>query len=295
MKKRKILIFLTFIIALLLIVNVTTVKADTGPKPTIEIKITNLKQSNYIVGYGIYNKTYYGPHQVFIPGHEEFGETSFGDKSELTVLYNNVKLPEGWNLIDISSSYNNKTELIIKSGYYWPSHFILIIYDSVNNNYYLSKETTTYAFNSYFSFDMNKYTDDDIALKKAITLEKTYNYWKEILKFFVRLIISLAIEIGLAFIFKFTKKSLLIIALTNIGTQIGLNLFLNITTYLNGKSPYFVPLYILIELIIVIIESIIFKLMCKRGEEQSNKFVIIYTILANILSFGLGMILWFVM
>ena len=182
MRTRKVFIFLTLIITLLLTISVVPVQADTGPKPSIEIKITNLKQSNYIVGYSIYNNNHYGPHHVFIPGHEEFGETNFGDIEKLTVLYNNVKLPEGWKLIDISSSYNNSTDLIIKSGYYWPSHFILIIYDSINNNYYLSEETTTYAFNSYFSYDMNNYTGNDVALKKAIKLEQTYNYGKEILK-----------------------------------------------------------------------------------------------------------------
>lgn len=276
----------TFVFVSLTLINVA---ADTGPKPDTEITITNLDESDYIVAYATKYESYFGPHHSFIPNDETFGNTSYGKVQDLTLIYNNVELMDGWYLSDISKSYTNTKELVIKSGYYWPDDFILIIYDKLNDKYYLSEETTTYAFHSYFEFDMNDYDEE---LNK-IVFNKSYDYSKEILQFFIRLFITLLIEMLFALLFRFNKKSLIIILIVNAITQIGLNVGLNLTAYYSGKHPLYVIAYIFIEILIIIFESILYKILCRRGKQESRKWIITYTMLANILSFSVGVILWF--
>lgn len=295
---KKVIVSLSIFMAVFTLFMSTSVvvHADTGPKPDMQIEICNLPKSDYIVAYATKYKEYMGPHHSFIPGDtsdRHYGETSFGDVEDLTIVYNNVTLPEGWYLCDISSFYSNSTDLLIKSGYMWPTEFILIIYDKVSNEYYLTEETKTYAFHSYFKYDMNDYKNTSITLEKKIVLEKSYKYGKEILTFMLRLLITLGIELLLALLFKFDKKSFVIIAISNAVTQIGLNIALNITAYFNGKSVFYIYYYILIELLIVAVEAVVYRLLCKRGKDGTKKWIISYAILANVLSFVIGVLLWF--
>ena len=282
---KKVIVSLSIFMAIftLFMSKSVVVHADTGPKPDMQIEICNLPKSDYIVAYATKYKEYMGPHHSFIPGDtsdRHYGETSFGDVEDLTIVYNNVTLPEGWYLCDISSFYSNSTDLLIKSGYMWPTEFILIIYDKVSNEYYLTEETKTYAFHSYFKYDMSDYKNTSITLEKKIVLEKSYKYVKEILTFVLRLLITLGIELLLALLF-------------NAVTQIGLNIALNITAYFNGKSVFYIYYYILIEILIVVVEAVVYRLLCKRGKDGTKKWIISYAILANVLSFVIGVILWF--
>lgn len=268
------------------------VSADTGPKPTTEITIRNLEKSDYIVAYATKYDNY-ANHSRFIPGDEHCGKTYFGNADDLTLLYYNVTLPEEFYLFDISYFFKDATELVCKSGYMWPDEFMLIIYNKANSNYYLTTETKTYAFNSYFSYDMNDLKGKPIELQKNIPLAKSYNYGKEIGEFFLRLVVTLSIEMLLALLFRFTKKSLLVIGITNAVTQIGLNISLNLFAHYHGKSPYILIIYALIELAIIAVEAIVYKKFCKRGKDENKHWIIAYTLLANVLSFGLGMVLWY--
>lgn len=291
---KKFLLFLLSFLSLFAVVlaipsTPIEVSADTGPKPTMQIAIKNLEQSDYIVGFGMKSE-HYGPHSAFTPGKE----THYGNVDDLILLYNNATLPDSWYLSDISCAFNNTTNFVVKSGYMWPSDFILIILNKINSKAILSQETTTYAFHSYFTFDMNNYDGNAITLDQAIVLEKDYPYWKEILEFFLRLFITLAVELLLAIVFKFTKKSLIIIAITNAVTQIGLNVALNISAYFSGKDPLTILSYAVIEVGIVLVEAIIYSIFCKRENERTKLPTISYAIAANVLSFAVGMLLWIV-
>lgn len=267
----------------------SAVSADTGPKPTTQITIKNLEKSDYIVAFGM-DTEFYGPHRAFTPAEDR----EYINKEELTQVYNVVNLPEGWYLCDISCSYTGVTEIVVNSGYMWPSDFILILLNKSNNQYYLSEETKTYAFNSYFECDMANYQNGSIALSKPITLDAKYQYGKEIGEFFLRLAVTLGIELLLALAFKFTKKSFIVIAITNAITQVGLNVALNLTAHFNGKNPWLAFIYAFVEIAIVVVEALVFMKFCERKDGKSKLPILLYTVAANILSFGLGMLLWFI-
>ena len=291
--KKILALFISFFGLLAIILAVpskpVTANADTGPKPTTQITIKNLEKSDYIVAYGM-NTEFYGPHKAFTPAEDR----DYINKEDLTSVYNAVTLPDGWYLCDISCSYTNVTEIVVKSGYMWPDDFILIILNKLNNDYYLSEETKTYAFNSYFECDMANYKSGSIVLSKIITLNPNYQYGKEIGEFFLRLAVTLGIELLLALAFKFTKKSYIIIAITNAATQVGLNVALNLTAHFNGKNPWLAIIYAFVEIAIVVVEALVFMKFCERKDSKSKLPILLYTVAANVLSFGLGMILWFI-
>lgn len=276
--------------ALIKPVEPTAVYADMGPKPDTQITIRNLEKSDYIVAFGM-KYEFYGPHSKFTP---EMEHCSYGKYEDLLLVYNSVSLPQSWNLCDISCAYCNVTEMVVKSGYMWPSEFILIILNKNNIKYYLSEETKTYAFHSYFDVDMKGYRDGTVPISKPIVLTTNYQVGKEIGEFFLRLIATLGIEILLALAFKFTKKSYVVIVITNTITQIGLNVGLNLMGRFWGKNPTFIIFYILAELLIVGIEAVIFTKFCKQKEKTSKASITLYALLANLLSFGIGALLWFI-
>lgn len=255
------------------------ISADTGPKPKTTITIYNLDKSDYIIGYATKKKS--GPHSFYEPGADVF----YGSSDDLDVLYEKYQLADGFRLYDISYSYSNVDEFTLESGYYWPSDFKLLIYDKINDRCYISEEVETYAFHSYFKCDF-KAIDSTI-----FSLVKTYNYTNEIFSFIIRLIVTLVIEMLIALIFRYTRKSYLIILVTNLVTQIGLNLALNLDAHFNGRQPIMIIVYVFIELAIILVEGIIYQIFLKRKNNGFN-FGFLYSIIANVVSFVLGMILW---
>lgn len=67
----------------------------------------------------------------------------------------------------------------------------------------------------------------------------------------------------IALIFRYTRKSYLIILVTNLVTQIGLNLALNLDAHFNGKQPIMIIVYVFIELAIILVEGIIYQIFLK--------------------------------
>ena len=124
---------------------------------------------------------------------------------------------------------------------------------------------------------------------EEIKVAKTYNYGREILEFLIRVALTLIIEIGLFFLIQvlYTKHNFKVVLLTNIITQVLLNAILNINSFYLGKLDSILLLFIM-EIIVLVIELVSYNMFMK----DKNKFVInVYTVFANVLSFGLGLIL----
>ena len=256
------------------------ISADTGPKPKTTINIYNLTKADYIIGYAVKESS--GPHSFYEPDINE----TFGSKEALALLNEKFQLSDGFKLYDISYSYSNVDKLTLESGYYWPSEFKLLIYDKTNDISFISNEVKIYAFHSYFKCDFKN-------AENTFNLVKSYNYANEIFSFIIRLIVTLTIEMLIGLIFKYTKKSYLIILITNLVTQIGLNLFLNLDAHYNGRHPMMIIAYSFIEILILMVEGIIYQKFLKRTNNGFN-YGFIYSIIANSMSFVIGMILWIV-
>lgn len=269
---KKIIISLFLFIATTL-AFVLPVSADTGPKPYLDISITNLEKSDYILGL-IFFKENHGPHIAYDIENEH-------RKTEnLDTLLSKVQLADGEHLFDIATISKNTTEINIHIGYYPPEDFKVILYDEISDQITISDKYSLYAFASYYKTDA------------TLSLKKNYNYTKEVIGLIVRILLTVLIELSLAILFKFTKKSLIIIGVINVVTQIILNICLNVYVYYNGKFLFYVfPIIILIEILVFVIEALLYKLLCERCE-KGKKGIILYTFVANMLSFLIGLLIF---
>lgn len=90
-------------------------------------------------------------------------------------------------------------------------------------------------------------------------MEKNYDYSAEIISLIVRILLTIAVESLIALLFGLRKRDiLLLIFAVNSATQITLNLLLNFFNYTSGGFAYILN-YILLELLIIIVEAIIFS------------------------------------
>ena len=131
---------------------------------------------------------------------------------ELKLLDDKVDIPDGYFLLDIASLYENTTGFTYKTGYWYPTNeYKILLYDVLNEKAYFSQEINNYAFNSYYHYDFSNFNLDEFILvsegKKFVALN--------IVGFVFRLLITIAIELLIAIPFKFDKKSIKIIILTN--------------------------------------------------------------------------------
>lgn len=281
MQKKKILCF--FIILLLVFFITPFVHADTGPKPHAEYTFKNLEESNYIVAV-IYKKEIYGPHINYKDGNDK------GNYDLLKLLDEKVDIPDGYYLLDIASLYENTTGFTYKTGYWYPTNeYKILLYDVLNEKAYFSQEINNYAFNSYYHYDFLNFNGDEFVLvsegKKFVTLN--------IISFVLRLLITIGIELLIAIPFKFDKKSIKIIILTNFITQVFLNVILTVGYINSGKNIYVWFFYLLQEFIVLLIEMAIYLVTCKL--KSNNRILIpIYAVLANIASFLVSFLVWLI-
>lgn len=272
MKLNKVL--LIFIISLIIILTVNIpIQADMGPKPKTIINITGI-EGEYVAAFA--SKKANGPNIDYQQWCEYFKDNeSFYIKYNPIMEYSDE---DGYKWITTYFKCEGKSE--VRFNYYRPKEFKLVIYKD-DKLYKVTDEINCYAFTSKYEINFNE-------SNQTIKIKNTYPYFKEILLFILRLSITLAIEIGLFFLFRlYTKRNILVVGITNIITQVLLNIILNLELYFNGSLSA-ILLYILLEFIILIIEPIIYVIFTRN----KNKFlVLLYGILANILSFIIGAIL----
>lgn len=305
--------------------------ADMGPKPQTYVKITGVPDDvAYYATFIVPEDEGWGPHRTFAQMKESYEyekadlEKEYADDKENpcyieeskkyesfeTYLKNNYryntdggqqrleilfKLSEyedvdGYTvLLGSEAIFFGESEL--KVTYHGPRTFKVLLYFVAEDRFVVSENCEAYAFSAYYKMDvnLNQIVEDPQA---TLPVEKNYNYTREILLLFARIIITIAIELALAFCFKYrSKKAILTISLTNLATQTILNVLLNVVDFKAGFLSV-VLYYLLFELTAVVIEAVTYSICAKKlvfGE--TNKSIgkaIIYAVLANILSFGVG-------
>lgn len=260
-----------------------TASADTGPKPKVTVTVNApqelLASGNFYVT--LLSKTKYsGPHRYDAdhPYSTETGQqiddafASFADKDGFYYLH------VYWQLTDNST---------FTWRYYPPSPFKIAVYNSQTQKIYCNEEILErYAFSSYYkvNFDGENFTNKTI---------KNYDYFGEICKLILRIALTFAVEIALAFLFGYRKTQITVIIIVNLVTQIALNVALNAINYNSGSFAMLLT-YVLAELCIVFTEMLcyctIIPIVDKRKGVKSKIFFIpvIYAIIANVASFGIG-------
>lgn len=305
MKNIKLARIITTLVCAIMVIMIfpITANADTGPKPSVQITFENLGAEE-CWGTLLSRKPSTGPSSAW-DGNEEdarhnenpngqydwqdFGYDvwkAFVDYDEKDDFY---FLQEAWKI--------NETKELAWT-YYPPNEFKILLYFPETGEYAVSGVYERYAFDSYFTVNMDgaKFSVDyneELSSNDRLNAYKSYNYGVEIGSLVARIIITIVIEMAIALIFAYReKKQFLLLAGVNSGTQIILNVLLNIINYNSGEMA-FVVFYVLFELVVFVIEAILFyHLLNKISIKQKPKWLaVVYALVANAVSFGAGMMI----
>ena len=218
---------LLFCLLLILTWLPVTARADTGPKPSVRITFKNMGDE-LCYGTLLSEKSSTGPASVW-DGNEEY---AYHNENELFPYaptdYKTWKAfveyedSDGYYYLQRTWQVNEAKEL--SWTYYPPQKFKILLYYPETEQFVVSGIYERYAFDSYFSVDME--SDDMISVRQS------YQYGQEIISLLARILITIAIEMGIAFLFGFRgKKALLLLVIVNTATQIVLNVLLNIINF----------------------------------------------------------------
>ena len=180
--------------------------------------------------------------------------------------------------------------------YYPPSRFKILLYYPDSNTFAASGICERYAFDSYYTVDMDGVNmgsveyDDSLSSNDRLNAYKSYEWCGEILSLVARILITISIEMLVAIIFGLrTKKDLIVLVTVNTVTQIILNVLLNIINFKSGEAQ-FITAYIALEILVFMIEALIYSIYFKKTSNyKASSFCALYSLIANTASFILGL------
>lgn len=280
MKKSRVLCMLLSLALLLLFP--LRVSADTGPKPTTHIKVTEEKGKPIIVTL-LAEADRSGPHNII--GKDETPESWWDDLTEIEAkaweTFRDYEDPDGFHFW--GEIYWNDVDW----NYYPPEVFKLAVYYPYEDILLISEETyERYAFDSNYTLFLSD-VDYSSSGTMSMKLEQAVDTMGEGFGFLTRVLLTLAIEIGIALLWGYRKKDqLLTLLIVNVVTQLGLNLLLWIWYFFDGRTAAMLRL-ILAEIVVLVIETLIYSRTLPR-EDRKTPPVFWYTLIANLVSCSAG-------
>ncbi len=277
------------------------VKADMGPKASVHIQFENMSDE---VCYGtlLSKEESTGPASVW-SGWEDDARVkekypfSYYFKRDIWEAFVNYEDPDGYYFLQEGWTVSETKE--IAWMYYPPSSFKILLYYPETNTFVSSGIYERYAFDTYYTVDMQGLQmnsvdyNDNLSTDERIEAYRSYDYRQEMLTLSIRIILTILIEMVVAICFGFrTKKQLLVLALVNILTQVLLNVALNMIEY--NAGPMAVKLfYVLLEAVVFGIEAVFYCTVLKKiSVKKNNGFYILYSFVANMISFVAGLFLY---
>lgn len=258
--------------------------ADTGPKPSVKIEFT-----------GIEGETYYG---TLLSKHDSTGPASAWDGIAEHSRYEEGD--EGYEIWKTFVEYEDSDGFYflqewwdcsesnrLNWNYYPPSPFKILLYFPESDSFFVSPIYERYAFDSYFTVDLSDFENN------TVTAEKSYDFTWELVSLGTRIIITIVLELAIALLFGYReKKQLAFLSVTNIITQVTLNVLLNIINYNSGAFA-FVFYFVLFEIVVFAIEAIAYALLLGKfsANEQKCGKAIGYAAVANIASCLVGILI----
>ena len=252
-----------------------------GPKPSVRITFTGIQGETYY-GTLLSLRDSTGPASAW-DGTSDYPEWYPEDEKgiwEAFIQYEDVDgyyfLQEWWDCSDTNQ---------LNWTYYPPTPFKILLYFPETDTFYVSPVYERYAFDSYFTVDLSSYDTD------PIMAHQSYDYTWEIISLIARIILTIALELGIALLFGYREKKVLgFLAVVNILTQVTLNVALNIINY-NSGALTFTFSYVLFEILVFAIEAIAYAALLKKisSKEQKKGRAVGYAFIANAASFAFGL------
>lgn len=278
MKKRLLSWFLC--LALLLPLVTLTAHADCAPKPSVHVNL--LCEDKAIVTL-LAQREGNGPHSTIAPGEapSEWQNYGSGDLLRAWERFRDYQDPDGFHF------WGNLGRQGIGWGYYPPEVFKIAVYFPRTDTLIVSAEIyETYAFQSDFrvSIPDQTYTDGQIV---SMEVQKDFDYVEAVTGFFVRVLVTLAVEFALAWVMGYREKRFWKVILSvNLVTQVVLNGMLSLWYIFDGPFDALLRLFVA-EFVVLVMESVIYARRLKKDGTGAGKAVA-YAIAANLLSVYVG-------
>ena len=286
--KKRILVWL-LCVALLVPLIAGTAYADCAPKPSVNVDVLCAK--NVIVTL-LAEQERYGPNNTVKPGEmpEEWQHYSSDQELMAWERFRDYQDPDGfhfWGQMDWHG---------IDWGYYPPERFKIAVYFPENDVLIVSEDIyETYAFHSDFRLWIQsvEYTDGQIV---SMDLKKDFDWMGEVWEFFIRVLLTLAVEFAVAWLMGYReKRHVRVIMSVNLVTQVILNVLLTLWYIFDGPLDAMIRL-IMAEIVVLALESVIYGRRLKVDGKGTGKAVA-YAFAANLSSLIAGWILiehtWF--
>ena len=278
--KRKVFAFLLCFV--LVMAMPITARADMGPKPSVRIEFTGIEGETYY-GTLLSLRDSTGPASAW-NGNPEYAHYHPGDEGyDIWVKFVEYQDTDGYYFLQEWWDCSDTNQL--NWTYYPPTPFKILLYFPETDTFYVSPVYERYAFDSYFTVDLSAYDTDPIMARQS------YDYTWEIISLIARIILTIALELGIALLFGYRGKKVLgFLAVVNILTQVTLNVALNIINY-NSGALTFTFSYVLFEILVFAIEAIVYAALLKKfsSKEQKKGRAVGYAFIANAASFALGL------
>lgn len=258
------------IIALIMAVSVLSaaVSADLGPNDSVNISFRNTGTELCYCTL-LSEKTNSGPFSA---------KDESRDKDVVDRAFSDYRDPDGFYYLHNYSRIDVSKEF--EWNYFPPSTFKILLYYPGTETFAVSGIYEQYAIKSFFTVDLK---DIQVGADNlTLTAERKYSPFFVVFAFIMRMLITLAIEVVIAIPFGFKrKKQLASIIIINFITQLVLNLILYIEAVDSGI--WFIFLYISLELLIFIIEAIIyaFALRDPKNPRADAGDCVLYSFLGN--------------
>lgn len=285
----RILIVLFIIIATVMSVSIP-VSADMGPKPSVTVTVTGLSGNEVYYATLLSERESTGPFSRYDESRPQSRKESVSDP-DIWQKFVDYADPDGYYYLQQHWQQNGDGAFIW--SYYPPDPFKVLLYFPDYDSFAVSDIITRYTFDSSYTVDLggvDYQVPGSISGIRVEPKDRISVTW--ILDVTVRVALTLAIELLVAFLFVFReKKQLIFIAVVNISTQLMMNAVLLFFRF-HGGFYISAVFYFLTELGVFALEAVLYVLFLKRFSKMSvsRPVIVAYALVANILSCAAGLI-----
>ena len=267
-------------LALLFPLTAVTAHADCAPKPSVNVDV--LCGKNVIVTL-LAEQEQYGPNSAIEPGESPEDWQNYESDLELRAWerFRDYQDPDGFHFWGRMGWHG------IDWNYYPPERFKIAVYFPETDVLIVSREVyETYAFHSGFRVWVQEldYTDGEIV---AMDLKKDFDWMEEAWEFFLRVVITLSVELTVALLFGYREKGhIKVILFVNLVTQVGLNVLLSLWYIFSGPLNAMLRL-VVAEIVVLLVEGFYYSRKLKR-EDKGKAWAVLYAVAANLASVFIG-------
>lgn len=288
MKRNATLIILCIVamVAVVVFAQPQTASADMGPKPSINVTFENLGSDVLCFATILSSTKDTGPWQAYDPevGNKElynydsqYYNDEHGYRNEEAEMswqaFVDYEDKDGFYFLQLWWKVDGESNTI-RWGYYPPYTFKVLLYLPESNFYLVSDIYERYAFDSYYFVDVANMNVD------VIELVESYDYAGEILGLICRIVLTVAIELLIALLFRMKgSRTLLTVLIVNLVTQIALNVAVNLIYYFNGVLAYLL-FFALLEIAVTLVEAVAYCILLRKNGVPIWKSIL-YAVVAN--------------